>query len=571
MKYRFFYSELKTLNSELKSKDDRFFTDYVGANVVSNSYKVTAVDWSLNESDLSAETTSETVAMNDDELLTMLEEANFRYFWDYAHPVSGLARERYGSGNTVTIGGSGMGVMAILVGIERGFITRAEGASRMLTILNFLENDADRFHGAYPHWMNGETGAVIPFSQKDDGGDLVETAFLIQGLLTARQYFNQTISDELQIKDLITSIWEAVEWDWYRQTPTSNVLYWHWSPNYGWEMNFQLIGWNETMITYLLGIASPTHPIPASMYHDGWASASDYLNGKIFYGYPLYVGWNYGGPLFFAHYSFLGFDPQNKKDDYTNYFINNRNHTLINRAYCIDNPSGYAGYDENTWGLTASDDPFGYLAHEPFSADNGTITPTAALSSMPYTPTESKAAFKNFYNNRGEDIWGIYGFKDAFNPQQNWYASSFLAIDQGPIIAMVENYRSGLLWDNFMANPEIQPMLDAIGFVTDSTTDVSDPDRLNYSFKLDGNYPNPFNPNTVIRFELPQNQNVSIKIYNVLGENVRELFNGELTAGINELIWNGNNDYGNSVPSGVYIYRMESNGNLLSSKMILQK
>ncbi|MCJ7695564.1 MAG: hypothetical protein MUO40_09070, partial [Anaerolineaceae bacterium] len=297
------------------SKDDHFFTDYVGANGVSNSYKVTAVDWSLNESDLSAETTSETVAMTDDELLTMLEEANFRYFWYYAHPVSGLARERYGSGNTVTIGGSGMGVLAILVGIERGFITRAEGASRMLTILNFLENDADRFHGAYPHWMNGETGAVIPFSLKDDGGDLVETAFLIQGLLTARQYFDQTISDESQIRNLITSIWEAVEWDWYRQTPTSNVLYWHWSPNYGWEMNFQLIGWNETMITYLLGIASPTHPIPASMYHDGWASASYYLNGKTFYGYPLYVGWDYGGPLFFAHYSFLGFDPRGIKDN----------------------------------------------------------------------------------------------------------------------------------------------------------------------------------------------------------------------------------------------------------------
>ncbi|MCF6268413.1 MAG: T9SS type A sorting domain-containing protein [Melioribacteraceae bacterium] len=547
------------------SKDDRFFTDYIGETGISNSYKVTAVDWSMNESGLSEATTSETIPMSDDELLTMLVEANFRYFWDYAHPVSGLTRERYGSENTVTMGGSGMGVMAILVGIEREFITRAEGIERMLKILNFLENDADRFHGAYPHWMNGETGAAIPFSQKDDGGDLVETAFLIQGLLTARQYFDKTTSDEMNIRDLITNIWESVEWSWYRRTPSSNVLYWHWSPNYGWEMNFQLIGWNETMITYLLAIASPTYPIPASMYHDGWAGASYYLNGKSFYGYQLDVGWDYGGPLFFAHYSFLGFDPRGIKDDYTNYFINNRDHTLINRAYCIENPGGFAGYDENTWGLTASDDPFGYSAHEPFVRDNGTITPTAALSSMPYTPTESIAAFKNFYNNYGEEIWGIYGFRDAFNPQQNWYASSYLAIDQGPIIIMVENYRTSLLWNLFMANPEIQPMLNAIGFKED-LTDLGEETSTELDFKLYENYPNPFNPSTQIKYSIPNTSNVKLEVFNLIGEKISTLVNEEKQPGTYEVSFNGVN-----LSSGVYFYKISTNQFSDVKKLMLLK
>ena len=554
------------------SKDDKWFTDFLGAIGMSGTYKITAYDFAQNESPLSDEVTASTRSLTDDEMLTMVQEASFRYFWDYAHPVSGLIRERSASGNTVTIGGSGFGVMAILVGIQRGFITRNEGIDRMLKILNFLTTHAIKFYGAFPHWMDGETGEVKPFSQYDDGADLVETAFLIQGLLAAREFFNENNTNEFIIRTLITQIWEEVEWDWFRKEPNSNFLYWHWSPNYQWQINFRLIGWNETMITYLLGIASPTHKIPASMYHNGWASSPNYLNGRTFYNIPLYVGWDNGGPLFFTHYSFLGFDPSNKKDAYTNYFINNRNTTLINRAYCIDNPENHLGYGENSWGLTASDDPLvGYLAHEPTAAnDNGTLTPTAALSSMPYTPTESMNVLLNFYRTYGENLWGPYGFKDAFNLDQNWFAESYLAIDQGPIVVMIENYRSGLLWEKFMANPEIQPMLDSIGFVFDPT-DVNEDPNVVYNFELNNNYPNPFNPSTTITFNLPSTQQVELNIYNVLGKKVKQLINNVLTEGEHKITWDGTNDLNEKLPSGVYVYSLRLEGKLLSKKMILQK
>lgn len=415
-------------------------------------------------------TTSDTVETivapaTDDQFLDMTQEYTFRYFYEYAHPVSGLARERLGSGDIVTIGGSGFGIMALIVGVNRGFITRQQAVDRLLKIVSFLQF-ADRFHGVFPHWMNGKTGDVIPFSQFDNGGDLVETAFMMEGLLCARQYFNQDVEKENVLREVITSLWEEVEWDFYSRN-NSGVLYWHWSPDYAWQMNFPLRGYNEGLIVYLLAIASPTHPVPASYWNSGWAGAG-YVNGNTWYGYKLYVGPNLGGPLFFAHYSFMGFDPRNIKDQYANYFDQNHNHTLINRSWCITNPFHYEGYSANCWGLTASDDPFGYLAHAPGpGTDNGTISPAAALPSMPYTPSESMEALKHFYRDHGESLWGEYGFYDAFNLEENWFADSYLAIDQGPIINMIENFRSGLLWENFMLNEEIDPALTAIGFVED--------------------------------------------------------------------------------------------------------
>ncbi len=476
------YQRVGTAQPELP-----MYTDHVKAYpaVERFIYRITALNDVNDPSPFSDTVMAAVRMMNDGELLDMVQEATFRYFWDLGHPASGMALERNTAGNTVTTGGTGFGVMALLVGIERGFISREEGVERFQKILGFLET-ADRFHGVWPHWLNGNTGKVIPFSTKDDGGDLVETAFLVQGLLAARQYFNQQNPAETGIRADITRLWEEVEWDWYRKNG-SNVLYWHWSPNYGWDMNFQLRGWNECMIVYILAIASPTHPVPATLWNTGWAAASYYTNGKSFYGIPLAVGWDYGGPLFFAHYSFLGFDARHKKDQYTNYFINNSHHAQINYNYCVANPKNFTGYGENCWGLTASDDPDGYLAHEPYSRDNGTISPTAALASFPYTPVQSMAALKHFYRDRGERLWGNLGFIDAFNLKRNWYATSYLAIDQGPIIDMIENYRTGLLWTHFMANPEIQPALAGIGFVYDSTTAVNE-HAVNHELIC---YPNP--------------------------------------------------------------------------------
>ena len=384
----------------------------------------------------------------DEELLTLVQQRTFNYFWEYAHDVSGLARERFGSGETVTTGGSGFGIMCIPIGIERGFITREEGAARLRKIVDFLGNKADRFHGAFPHWLNGATGKVIPFSAKDNGGDLVETAFLIQGLLTASAYFDK--ADEADIRSGIDTIWKEVEWDWYRQE--RDVLYWHWSPSDGWAMNMQIRGWNEGLIVYVLAASSPTHSISADAYHKGWASG---IGG----GLPV------NGPLFFAHYSFLGLDPRGLSDRYcADYFAHNAAHARYNYDYCVRNPQEHAGYSSSSWGLTASDIPNGYAASSP-SNDKGVIAPTAALASMPYTPEESLAALRTFYYIYGDRLWGKnYGFFDAFSLDSGWFASSYIAIDQGPIVVMIENYRTGLCWDLFMENTDVRSGLTKLGF-----------------------------------------------------------------------------------------------------------
>jgi len=400
--------------------------------------------------------------ISDAELLDKVQEQTFKYFWDFAHPVSGLARERNTSGETVTIGGSGFGVMAILVGMERGFITREEGVDRLLTIVNFLLTKADRFHGAWSHWLNGTSGQVRPFSTKDNGGDLVETSFMIQGLITARQYLDDLDATEAEIISKINLLWNDMEWDWYTQNG-QNVLYWHWSPEYQWEMDHKIGGWNEALIVYVLAASSPTHSIDKAVYDQGWARNGSMVNGNIYYGINLPLGPSKGGPLFFSHYSFMGLDPRNLQDQYANYWEQNTNHSLINYEYCVDNPKDYIAYSAQCWGLTASDNHEGYSAHSPTN-DLGVITPTAAISSIPYTIDESLEAIRHFYYILGDKLWGEYGFYDAFNFSEEWIADSYLAIDQGPIICMVENYRSGLLWDLFMSAPEVQSGLIKLGF-----------------------------------------------------------------------------------------------------------
>ncbi len=405
----------------------------------------------------------------DAEYYDMTQRYTLRYFWDFAHPVSGLSRERNTSGNTVTIGGSGFGLMNWLVGVERGWLTRGEVAARMASTLTFLEQ-ADRFHGVWPHWMDGRTGRTIPFSPRDNGGDLVETAFMAQALLTAREYFNDETPVEDSIRRRCTRLWEGIEWDWYRR-PGEDVLTWHWSPDQAWAINLKIRGFNEAQIVYLLGIASPTHPIPASLYQTGWIG-NDYRSFQGRYGVFIPAGPRSGGPMFFAHYSYMGFDPRYWKDGVTNYFLRNQRHVDYQVAYAKDNPEGHLGYSAVSWGFTASDDPErGYAVHAAQeNEDNGTITPTAALASMPYRPADATNALRHFYNTYGARVFGEMGFYDAFNPSLNWYTTSLLAIDQGPIVGMIENHRSGLLWRNFMKNPEIAPALLRAGFTRDSTT-----------------------------------------------------------------------------------------------------
>jgi len=413
--------------------------------------------------------------ISDDSLFTLVQYKTFQYFWDGAEPTSGGARERYhvdedypdNDKNIVTSGGTGFGVMAILVGIERKFITREQGLQRLTKLVNFLEA-ADRFKGAWPHWMNGETGKVKPFSANDNGGDLVETAYLVQGLLCVRQYFKDGSDEEKSLANKIDTLWKEVDWDWYRNGG-KNVLYWHWSPDKQWVMNFPLEGYNECLITYVLAAASPTYGVPAVTYHEGWARSGKIKNDSTHqqYGYHLDLKHNgaqqFGGPLFWSHYSFLGLDPRKLKDRYADYWQHNVNHTIINYTYCVENPKGYKDYGKNSWGLTAGYSVGFYAAHSP-NEDLGVITPTGALSSFPYTPKQSMAAMKHFYFDLGDKIFGKYGFYDGFSVDKDWYKPWYLAIDQGPIVVMMENERTGLLWNLFMSCPEVHKGLDELGF-----------------------------------------------------------------------------------------------------------
>lgn len=422
--------------------------------------------------------TEEPIVLSDEEILNLAQKDAFKYFWDYAETNSKLARERYHTDepfvdeHLVTTGGSGFGLMTILVGIERGFVTRSEAVSRLNTALAFLES-ADRFHGAWPHWINGNNGDVVPFGTVDNGGDIVETSFLCQGLICIREYFKNGNAEEQALALKADNLWKGVDWNWY--TKGENVMYWHWSPNYEWQLNFKLEGYNECLITYIMGAASPTHPIPSAAYHEGWARSGNIVSPGTSFNIPKvfnYNGTSTVGPMFWSHYSYLGLDPRGLTDQYANYWTLTQNHTKIMNAYCIANPLSWNGYSEDCWGLTASysrnaNGTTGYSAHQP-NNDRGVISPTAALSSFPYTPEESMKALRFFYENEDwkDRLIGVAGPYDAFSPHHDWVTKRYLAIDQGTIAPMIENYRTGFLWNLFMQAPEIQTGLQNLGFAS---------------------------------------------------------------------------------------------------------
>lgn len=414
------------------------------------------------------------VKLSDEQLLDSVQYYTFQYFWDGAESNSGMAPERiHLDGNypdndqfIVTTGGTGMGLIGILGAIDRNWITRDQARIRFEKMVGFLEK-ADRWHGIWPHWLDGKTGRVKPFSPKDNGADLVESAFLIQGLLAVREYFKDGSEAEKSLANRIDLLWREMDWDFHTRDG-QNVLYWHWSPNFAWDMNFALEGYNEALITYILAASSPTHPIAPEVYHQGWARNGDIkANGIAPFGFPLQLKHNgaeeYGGPLFWAHYSYLSLNPKGLKDEYADYWEENRNQTLINRAWCINNSGNFEGYGEDLWGLTASYSINFYDAHRPGN-DTGVISPTAAVSSIVYTPAESMKVIRNLYENYGDKVFGKFGFYDAMSPHHDFFPQRYLAIDQGPMVTMIENHRSGLGWKLFMNAPEVKEGLERLGF-----------------------------------------------------------------------------------------------------------
>ena len=400
--------------------------------------------------------------LDDAALLDRIAQATATYFTDWSHPASGMARERsagafgYDVEDTVTTGGTGFGIMAQIVSAERGWRRRRDIFDRVERIVRFLER-ADRFDGVFPHFLSGATGRALPFMAGDDGGDLVETAFLMTGLLAAAEYFTEAP----EIGTRIAQLYRTVNWAAHLR---NGDLMWHRHPGRDWPANaLPIRGWNEAMPVFVLAAGSPTHPVPAEVYHQSWAAAPAFRNGRRYAGVRLPLGPDWGGPLFLSQYPFLGLDPRGLSDRYADYGEQARAHALVNRAHCIANPHGWRGLGADCWGLTASDDPSGYVAHSP-TEDTGVITPTAALGSLPFAPDEAMPAVRHFHDDLGGRIWGEAGFVDAFSLHHDWVAESRLAIDQAPIVVSLENHRSGLIWRLVMARPEIRAGLSALEF-----------------------------------------------------------------------------------------------------------
>ena len=443
------------------------YNDFAGE-AATNFYRVRSIQTNsighVLPSDWSKPVEGRSAGLDPDKLLTDVQRASFDYFYLYAHPVSGLARASARRDPDIcAIGASGMGLFNLGVGIERGFITRQEGAEQTLKELRFLSETADRFHGAFPHFINGRTGAVIPFSKYDDGADIVETAYLMEGVLFAREYFSGTNAEETEIRSLANSLWRGVEWDWFvNQSSPIPAMIWHWSPKYSFKVNLFILGFNECQIVYVLALASPTHPIQSKCYWEGWESGN-YAAEGMQYGVHIQIGgWSdVGPPLFFTHFSYLGLDPHLLTFRGRSYFDHFRDFCRVQVLYAESKSEVHKGYGP-LWGITASAGPDGYRAFAPGLNDNGTLAPTASLSSMPYVPAESKSCLLEMYQNYGKQLWGPFGFYDAFNFSRNWVSKTYLCIDEGPIAPMIENYRTGLCWNTFMKAPEIGPVVKVI-------------------------------------------------------------------------------------------------------------
>lgn len=537
---------------------ESYYLDFVpdSAGNKNVNYRITTAF--QNEESEPVEATAELKDYADDELLDMVQRYTFRYFWEGAHQETGTILERSnGSPSTVASGATGMGLMAMIVAYEREYRPREAILDRILLILDFLEN-CERHHGAWSHWYNADTGLTQPFSPDDDGGDIVETSFVAAGLIALRNYFTGQDDKSVRIRETATRLWEEIDWNWYRNG--QNVLFWHWSPNIGFERNMHVRGWNETLITYIMAASSPTHGITADVYEQGYARNGNMVNPRSFYEHQISLAPDWGGPLFWIHYTHLGIDPRGLRDKYADYWQEHVSTALIHHAYAVDNPLGHANYGENNWGLTASDDPEGYTAHQPVHNDNGTISPTAALASIPYTPGESMMALKYFYRSRGENLFGRYGPYDAFNDNLGWVQDGYIGIDQGPVIIMIENYRTALLWETVMNDPDVKAGLDKLGFEYQITSSVPVPESDEKLMV----YPVPANKRVVVSVpEKLKGKKVQIKIFAMDGRLVQAeaIAHSPAQLALNTTQLN----------NGFYLVHLIGNGSMYKSKLVINR
>lgn len=430
-----------------------------------------------------AVTTKEVVPFSMDEL----QERTFAYFWDLALPGNYQIPDRWPKKTFSSIAATGFGLTSYLVGVERGYVTRAEAAERTLHTLQVLRDlpqgpdstGVSGFHGFFYHFLTNDQATRY----KNVELSTIDTGLLMAGILSAQSYFDGDSPEEQKIRALADTLYRRVEWDWFLNDSTRLSM--GYRPERGFLQN-DWHGYNEAMILLVLALGSPTHPIPA----EGWQAWCDTYEWDAFYGQE-HLNFE---PLFGHQYSQMYIDFREIQDPYmkakgSDYFQNSRMATLTNRAYCMDNPRQFVGYGEDCWGLTACDGPrvldtiwqgepvqfFTYRARGASPqriVDDGTIAPTAAGGSVPFAPEVCLPALEYMWTTYYDDLIGEYGFRDAFNPtftfcegcENGWFDTDYLGIDQGPILIQIENHRSGLVWEIMKRNPYIRKGLERAGF-----------------------------------------------------------------------------------------------------------
>jgi hypothetical protein len=496
-------------------------------------------------------------------LLDTVQHASFLYFWSEANPANGLIKDRSTSGSPASIAAVGFGLSSICVGIDRGWVSREAGRDRVRTTLQTFwtepqgsgANGFIGYKGLFYHFLDMTT-AVRTWSCELS---TIDTALLFAGILDARQYFTGSDPVETEIRALADSIYYRADWEFMRNG--AQGIYMGWKPGTGYSGYGLWQGYNEAMILYLLALGSPTHPVPTSTWNY-WMSGYQWTTqyGQTYVIFP---------PLFGHQYSHCWVDFRYRQDAFgrarnITYFENSRRATLAQRAYASANPGGWVGYSDSLWGLTASDVKGGYKARgaPPAQNDDGTITPTAPISSIAFAPDEVIPVVRNMFQNYPL-LWGPYGFRDAFNLSvvPAWYDTDYLGIDQGPIVLMIENYLTGSVWNRFMLNPDIQTGLTRAGFT--SLLDVGDPSGPARQELLAWSQPNPFTRSTTVRFRLAVAGPVKLGVYDLAGRLMSRLLDGTRPAGEHAVVWQPG-----SVPSGVYYVRLESGGQVVTKRCV---
>ncbi len=547
------------------------FADVTVHNDTTYFYYVTAVSVTGQESDSSNNVRVIPHFLSDDELLDFLEHAAVDFFWYEANPLNGLIKDVSTQDSPCSIASVGFGLTAICIGIDRGWIPRDAGQQRVLNTLKTFwtlpQGDGSTgyagYKGFFYHFLDMKTGLRARNSELSS----IDTGLLLAGVIYVKEFFNTPDSTDQLIRSLADSIYDRVDWRWMEATANHGGIYMEWTPDNGFNNVSWWKGYCEAMIMNTLATGSPTHPANAGDLYLTWTSGYQW---GTYYGYSYVVF----PPLFGHQYSHCWIDYRNINDPWMSkkgitYFENSRRATLANRAYCAENPGHFVAYSDSIWGLTACDGPppSYYMARggPPAQNDDGTIAPTAAAGSIPFTPEESVTALRAIYDNYRSKLATPYGFADAFNPTKGWFDDHNIGIDQGPIAIMIENYRTAKVWNIFMENTDIQRGLKALYFspITEVRQGKSGFAPTPYLFQ---NYPNPFNPNTTIQYVVTRKSHVTIVVYDVLGRRLEELYDGVQLPGTYSTIFNAIN-----YPSGIYFCSLVVGGSRFFQKMILLK